>query len=211
MKKYISTLLLIAGIGLLAAGVFSISKSNREQQIDLQEVFEYNNEKGIPNKEGTDQESMKSTEASEPELTRSQFQNGMMAVIIPKIGVKAAVMDGTELSTLKKGPGLYKESDLPDKDKGNVCIAAHSDTYFKNIYKLQKGDEIDIIFTGSRYIYKVVDVRTIEKNDWSPIKTTETPCITLTTCHPETGNKQRIAVRGEFSSIEREAVAQIKS
>lgn len=206
MKKYISAFLLLLGVGMIAVGVYRILMFNKEQQMDLQKVFEYQGmeyisaDSNVTGQQGSTGEAVR---PAEKVMTRKGFENGMMAILIPKIKVKAAVMNGTELATLKKGPGLYKESDLPSSEKGNVCIAAHNDTYFKSIYKLQKNDEIDLVFLGNMFIYKVVDVETIEKYDWSPIKTTEKPSITLTTCHPETGNKQRIAVRGELYTVKK--------
>lgn len=200
-------MLLIVGAGMILGGAYRIFKYNSEQRMDLQKVFQYksNIDKPVINiTEQTKGISSESSKPDEPAITRSEFTDGMMAVLIPEVGIKAAVMDGTDLNTLKKGPGLYKESDLPCMEKGNVCIAGHRDTYFKNLYKLQKDDEIDIIFMGYKYIYKVKDIETIEKYDWSPIKTTEKPSITLTTCHPETGNKQRIVVKGELYTVEKE-------
>ena len=119
-----------------------------------------------------------------------------MAIIIPKLNVKAAVIDGTEGSALKIGPGLYKESDLPNENRGNVSIAAHNDSWFKSIYKLEKGDIINLIFQGKEYIYVVQNVFDTKNNDWSVINSTDIPTITLTTCHPITGRQQRVVVKG---------------
>ena len=52
-----------------------------------------------------------------------------VAVIkIPKIGVEQAVVEGTGVSDLRKGPGHYRNTPLPGQP-GNAAVAGHRTTY----------------------------------------------------------------------------------
>src|SRR4051794_24850931 len=47
---------------------------------------------------------------------------------IPKIGLKAVVVEGVAVDDLKDGPGHYPETPMPGQ-KGNAAIAGHRTTY----------------------------------------------------------------------------------
>lgn len=137
-------------------------------------------------------------------FNRSQYKSGMMKISIPKLKVDAAIVEGTSTELLKKGPGLYEISPLPDKDGGNVCIAGHRTTYgawFKKVNELVEGDEISLSFNNTNYIYKVEKVFIIKNNDWSVTHETGYSALTLTSCHPLRSSAQRIVVRAKLSNI----------
>lgn len=90
-------------------------------------------------------------------------------------------------------------SEYPDKEKSNLILAAHSGSgsisYFKNLYKLQKGDECKIEYNGKTYIYKIDSIYKKPKTgkiaiyrDYS--KTT----LTLITCTRNSNTKQTVYV-----------------
>ena len=93
---------------------------------------------------------------------------------------------------------VVKESDMPDKDKGNVILAGHSGNgrtaYFKNLHKLERDDEVSIFYNGSEYKYKVVNQYDIEKTGTANIvRNAEKSTLTLITCRHNT-NKQIIYI-----------------
>ena len=92
-----------------------------------------------------------------------------------------------------------KYIDYPDKKNGNTILVAHSGSsylgYFKNLYKLQKGDECKIEYNGKTYIYKIDSIYKKPKTgkiaiyrDYS--KTT----LTLITCTRNSNTKQTVYV-----------------
>jgi LPXTG-site transpeptidase (sortase) family protein len=132
---------------------------------------------------------------------REDYQNGQMTIAIPKLEVNAAVVHGTTIELLKKGPGLYESSPLPDLADGNVCIAGHRTTYgawFRHVDKLEKGDEITLYYEGTLYTYQVEKVFIVDKKDWSITEPVGYSSLTLTSCHPLRSSKQRIVVRGKL-------------
>jgi len=107
------------------------------------------------------------------------------ALRIPAIGLLTGVVYGVEPNDLKKSPGFYPQSGYPDT--GNVAIAGHRTTYgawFRNLDKLEPGDEIRLYYQDTIYIYAVDSVFDIHNRDWSVIDPTDKPALTLTTCHP---------------------------
>lgn len=145
-------------------------------------------------------------EKREP-FPREKYKDGMLIIEIPKIKVQAAVIDGTTQRHLKKGPGLYEISPLPDDEEGNVLVAGHRTTYgawFRHVDKLKEGDDILLKFNGLEYLYKVERVFIVEKNDWSVTEPTGYPALTLTACHPLGSARQRIVVRGRLEDTNKE-------
>ncbi|HBQ28512.1 MAG TPA: hypothetical protein DD719_03735 [Desulfotomaculum sp.] len=123
---------------------------------------------------------------------------------ITKIGLSAVVVSGTQPSQLKKGPGWYPASSLPDKT-GNVAIAGHRSTYgawFRHLDQLKKGDQIFLFYKNKRFNYQVENVFSVEKDDFSVIKPTNYPVLTLTACHPAGSARERLVVRAKKEEIQ---------
>ena len=70
--------------------------------------------------------------------------------------------------------------------EGNVRLASHnSDTnakYFKDLYKLKKGDEIIYKSRYGTITYIVESISQIDSYDWSYLESTQDNRITLITC-----------------------------
>jgi LPXTG-site transpeptidase (sortase) family protein len=133
---------------------------------------------------------------------REDYKTGMLIIEIPSIKVRAAVIDGTTQSHLRKGPGLYEISPLPDLEEGNVCIAGHRTTYgawFRRLDSLMEGNLIMLDFNGVRYIYEVEKVFVVAKNDWSVTESVGYSALTLTACHPPGSARQRIVARARLT------------
>jgi sortase A len=111
---------------------------------------------------------------AEPALTR---------ITIPKINLDAVVTEGTSGKALRAGPGHLRQSALPGQP-GNAVIVAHRDTFFRHVYELQKGDEVQIRRGGQTYKYIVTGKRIVQPTDLSVLKQTDTPQLTLITCYP---------------------------
>jgi len=135
-----------------------------------------------------------------PPMDREAYADGDLWIRIPALGVDAAVIDGTDLKALKKGPGLYEISPMPDEEDGNVCIAGHRTTYgawFRQVDALAEGDEI-ILYNDSRQFYYAVErVFIVDQYDWSVTDPTGYTALTLTACHPPGSARQRIVVRAK--------------
>jgi sortase A len=102
---------------------------------------------------------------------------------IPKIQVDAIVVEGASRRELSEGPGHMKQTAQPG-ESGNAVITAHRDTFFRHIYELNKGDQIQVRRSGRTFTYEVTGRKIVMPEDVSVIKPTNNPQLTLITCYP---------------------------
>jgi len=102
---------------------------------------------------------------------------------IPKIQMDAIVVEGASRRELSEGPGHMKLTAQPG-EPGNAVITAHRDTFFRHIYELNKGDQIQVRRSGRTFTYEVTGKRIVMPEDVSVIKPTDNPQLTLITCYP---------------------------
>jgi len=104
-------------------------------------------------------------------------------ILIPKINLDAVVVEGTNNRDLMKGPGHIRNTAYPGQ-AGNSVISAHRDTFFRNIYELQKGDVIEVRRNGQAYRYEVMSKKIVDPDDVSVIRPSKDARLTLITCYP---------------------------
>ena len=102
---------------------------------------------------------------------------------IPKISLIANIAEGTTKETLNQYVGHFEKT---QKENGNIGLAAHNRgyevNYFKDLKKLQKGDEIIYKHNQFQKIYEVEKCRIIKDTDWEYLENTEENMLTLITC-----------------------------
>ena len=76
-----------------------------------------------------------------------------------------------------------KETAMPG-ETGNAVITAHRDTFFRHIYELSKGDQIEVRRNGRTFIYAVTGKKVVMPEDMSVIEPTTDAQLTLITCYP---------------------------
>lgn len=191
----VGSLLIILGT-LIIGGKYLynyLETKNEEQLIDT--FFEEQKE---ITEDTTPEVPEEKVETEKPQPTKTKID--YFAVIkIPKIGLeKGLASKGSYYNNVNRNILVVKESDMPDKDKGNVILAGHSGSgrtaYFKNLHKLVREDEVSIFYNGSEYKYKVVNQYDIEKTGTANIvRNAEKNTLTLITCRHNT-NKQIIYI-----------------
>jgi LPXTG-site transpeptidase (sortase) family protein len=133
------------------------------------------------------------------------------SVVIPKIGANARVIPNVDasnekeyLSALAKGVAQAQGTAFPG-EAGHIFLFAHSTDYFWNVgtynavfyllYKLEKGDEIDIFYKGQRYVYKVLEKREVDPSQVEYLtRKTNREFLTLQTCWPPGTTLKRLLV-----------------
>jgi sortase A len=108
---------------------------------------------------------------------------GEAVLEIPSIQLSTLVLKGTSPEVLAKAPGWYEESALPGQ--GNTGIAGHLNTHgswFRNIGKLQSGDEIILKHEAQTHLYRVECVYPVQSTDWSIVEPCGYNALTLSTC-----------------------------
>ena len=131
---------------------------------------------------------------------KSKVKYDYIAVLkIPKINLeKGLVEKNSKYNNINYGVQILKESDSPDVINGNVILAAHSGTanisYFRNLDKLDLGDDAIIYYQGNTYNYKVVKKYDVDKTGKINIKRDRnTSTLTLITCRHNT-DKQIVII-----------------
>jgi sortase A len=117
-------------------------------------------------------------------------------ISIPAIGVDKVVVEGVEVSDLKKGPGHYPDSPLPGQP-GNAAIAGHRTTYgapFNRIDELKKGDEILVTTLQGSFRYEVRQQLIVAPDQVAVLADFGDNRLTLTSCNPKYSARQRIVV-----------------
>jgi sortase A len=115
---------------------------------------------------------------------------------IRKIGSSFVVVQGTDGTSLQKGPGHYPDTSMPGLP-GTVAIAGHRTTYlapFRHINDLHKGDRIELEMPYARFTYVVEKTRIVSPSEYSVVKAVGYDRLVLTACHPLYSAAQRIVV-----------------
>jgi sortase A len=104
-------------------------------------------------------------------------------ISIPKISLDAIVVEGASSRQLAQGPGHLTETPFPG-DAGNAVITGHRDTFFRRIFELHPGDEIDVQRNGREFHYEVTGRKIVNPDDVSVLNPTSDAQLTLITCYP---------------------------
>lgn len=189
-KRIVSVVLIAGGIMLLLYPLFTHIYS---------QVFQWNELRSLQNPAVESLNAVRETEengsgespskAAEQDNTLlkttrkvpTEFSEAVLE--IPSIQLSTLVMKGTSPEVLAKAPGWYEESALPGQ--GNTGIAGHLNTHgswFRNIGKLQSGDEIILKHEGQTYLYQVERVYPVQSTDWSIVEPCGYNALTLSTC-----------------------------
>ena len=175
---------------------------NRNETFDMQEEVDSISESTSSFQEQPEEEK------KEPEVYVDPYEKYYIGTLsIPKINLTKGFVDvDSKYNTVAKNIQVVKGSTYPDVEKGNMIIAAHSGTsylaYFKNLYKLVKGDKAYIDYNGKHYTYSIVNIYEQEKTGKIIIyRDGDKTCLTLVTCTKNSKTKQTVYIL-ELESVE---------
>lgn len=121
--------------------------------------------------------------ADNTSVPTTQADDGLTRLTVPKIGLDAIVVEGTNYHDLKLGPGHLTDTPAPGND-GNAVISGHRDTFFRHLHELDKGDEVLVQRDGKTYRYQVTGKKIVDPNDTWVAEPTKDAELTLITCYP---------------------------
>ena len=102
---------------------------------------------------------------------------------IPRLGVRAMILNGTDATTLRRAVGHIEGTPLFGAS-GNVGLAAHRDTFFRGLRNIRPGDRIEIETLQGAYRYVVDGTRIVGPNETAVLDASAYPTLTLVTCYP---------------------------
>ena len=126
---------------------------------------------------------------------------------IPKINLTKGFLDyRSTKNNVDENILVVGGSNYPDTDKGNFIIAGHSGTgwnsFFNDLYKLQKGDKAYISYNNKKYEYEIVNIYTQPKTGKLAIyRNYDKTTLTLITCTNNDSTTQTIYI-AELTNIE---------
>jgi sortase A len=124
---------------------------------------------------------------------RSSLRQGgpVGRIVIPRLGLRMVVVEGTSKDDLEKGPGHYdaasgRTTSLPGMG-GVIAIAGHRTTFshpFRRIDDLRPHDTIELQMPYGRFRYTVYHHKIVDYQDWSILRRRPYEKLVLTACHP---------------------------
>jgi sortase A len=142
------------------------------------------------------------TTAAPTTLPRTPSGEAVAIIRIPKIDVEKAVIEGTGVAALKKGPGHYPGTPMPGQP-GNAAIAGHRTTYgapFFRLDELKPGDRIEVTTKQGDFVYRVSGTQIVKPSQNQVLAPTGDNRLTLTTCHPRFSAQSRMIVTASLTN-----------
>jgi len=167
--------------------------------------------------QNTSQQSLKSDKITLVDLFKKNKvqtlipEDPYFSIIIPKIGANAKIIPNVNagdkqeyLASLQNGVAHTFGTAFPG-EKGHIFLFAHSTDYFWNIgnynavfyllYKLEKNDDINIVYQGKRFLYKVIGTQIVDPSQIEYVaRKSNREFLTLQTCWPPGTTLKRLLV-----------------
>ena len=143
-----------------------------------------------------------SREAKRYRLT-SNAGDAIARLRVPRLGLSLVVVNGTNTSDLRRGPGRHRETFMPGEGE-LVYVAGHRTTYgapFSDIDRLEAGDTISVELPYGSVEYRVTRHRIVDDNDLSVLESHNREELVLQACHPRFFADQRYLVYASPVSI----------
>jgi len=136
-----------------------------------------------------------------PPLQTPPAQQAFMVIAIPRMHVRAAVVEGVRPEDLALGPGHVPGTALPGAGT-NIAIAGHRATHgapFARIETLRVGDVVTLQTKNGVYFYEVIAQngkpwRLVQPTDVAVLAPGNREMLTLISCHPQWASTNRVIV-----------------
>ena len=116
------------------------------------------------------------------------YESYLGEIEIPKINLyKGFYAKDSNLNNVKFNLYVMPTSNYPDVENGNLIIAGHSgnysNSYFKDLYQLVEGDQINIYYKEKQYVYEIKKIYLQDKTGTISIyRNLSKNTLTLITC-----------------------------
>jgi sortase A len=107
-------------------------------------------------------------------------------LIVPRLGLKSIVVNGTGHDDLTKGPGRELHTFMPGEGE-LIYVAGHRTTYlapFAKIDKLRAGDPITFVLPYATFHYEVTTHVIVAADDLAVLRSHHKEVLALQACHP---------------------------
>lgn len=121
---------------------------------------------------------------------------------LPNIGTYT-VVQGTDDTTLQKGPGHYQQTAFPGVGQ-TVAIAGHRTTYlapFRHLDSVKPGQQIVLTMRYARFTYTVQHTQIVDPTAWWITRNVGYDRLVLSACNPLYSASQRIVVFARLQQL----------
>jgi sortase A len=122
-------------------------------------------------------------------------------IMVPAMGLNAVFVQGTDTSSLQKGPGHYPETPFPGQG-GTIGIAGHRTTYlapFRHIDSMHRGDLVTLEMPYGTFTYRVQKTQIVDPSRVGIVHKVSYERLVLTACHPLYSAAERYAVFAQLT------------
>jgi sortase A len=162
LLRWASFVFLLAGVVAIAYASFVVLYGEAYQAIELRK-FEH------------------TAPTTEPHLLNIGDVIG--EIQIPRLGVKAVVVQGDALELLSRAVGHLPQTPLPG-EWGNVALAGHRDRLFRPLRGIHQGDTIIIATSNGSFQYEVQSTFVVPATEVGVLRSSDAKELTLITCFP---------------------------
>ena len=123
---------------------------------------------------------------------------------VPRLGLNMVLVDGTDDSSLQKGPGLDRRTYMPGEGQ-LIYIAGHRTTYlapFAHIEHMRAGDPVTIEVPYATFVYRVFKKQIVSADDLAALHSDGREIVKLQACHPRFFASHRYIVSARLARIE---------
>jgi sortase A len=124
-------------------------------------------------------------------------------IVIGRIGLNMVLVDGTDHTSLEKGPGRDERTFMPGENR-LVYIAGHRTTYlapFSHIDAIRPGDSIRLELPYATFSYRAARHRIVPATDMSVLRSPRHELLELQACHPRFFATHRYIVYARLVSV----------
>jgi sortase A len=211
--RHISTLIIVAGLGLLAwTGTVYVWKDpfttaytafeQRRLESSLEKTFDRWRPVATPRRQeprptqGFDAKPVNVPREARAYRVGAEGGDAVARLQIPRLDLDVVVVNGTEVGDLRRGPGRHLDTSMPGEGE-LVYIAGHRTTFgapFSHIDKLKPGDRIRVELPYAAIVYGVTSYRIVDQYELSVLKSRGREELVLQACHPRFFSSERYLV-----------------
>lgn len=220
VRRFVGAVLAVSGILLIANATVTLAwqepisallaaraQGSLEKELSLEVAAAYGEEE-LPAEALSPRVASDRTAGRVARRTRSErrprVETGRAAgrIVLPTLGRDYVFVEGTDLASLRRGPGHLPDTSLPGEG-GTVGFGGHRTTYgapFRTIDRLATGDPIRVEMPYGRFTYRVRRTRIVRPDAVWVKRPVGREQIVLIACHPLYSAARRIVV---FAKLER--------
>jgi sortase A len=125
-------------------------------------------------------------------------------IVIPRLGLNMVLVNGTDESSLRRGPGRDLRSFMPGQSR-LVYIAGHRTTFlapFSQINEIQPGDRIKLEMPYGSFLYRAFRHVIVPADDLAVLRSPRHELLALQACHPRFFATHRYIVYAHLVAVD---------